>query len=165
MYAHQLINFARTKTNNIQVAEDIVQDIFVYLYTHRSIETNIKTYLFQTLKRKIYNYWRHEIIRTNYQAHIEYKGTSVADDVSTVLEAKELYNQFEEHISTLPPQCQKVFRLRREHHLSNKDIADKLGITVKAVEAQITMAIKKLRPHFDQVSSIAVLLTIYQTFN
>lgn len=49
------------------------------------------------------------------------------------------------YITTLPPQQQKVFLLSREQNLSNKEIAEELGISVKAVEANITRAIKYLK--------------------
>lgn len=160
-YYPALINFARKKTNNIHAAEDMVQDIFVYLYLHADVESNLKAYLFTALRRKIYNYWRHEMVRSNYQAYIEYKGTIQENNISEIVELKELKEDLEKQIEMLPPQCRKIFRLKKENHYSNKDVADMLGISVKTVEAQMTKALKMLRAHFDYYSFAGLMLTVY----
>lgn len=161
-YYAPLINFARKKTNNIQVAEDMVQDIFVHLYLHREVESNMEGYLYTALRRKIYNYWRHEMVKSNYQAYIEYKNESAREsNVSEIVELKELEEELEKQIGMLPPQCRKIFRLKKEKHCSNNDIAEMLGISVKTVEAHMTKALKILRAHFDYYSFIGLLLTIY----
>ncbi|MNY73194.1 RNA polymerase sigma factor [compost metagenome] len=45
----------------------------------------------------------------------------------------------------LPARCREVFQLSREQHLSNKEIAEKLGISEKTVSVQIMRALSKLR--------------------
>jgi len=163
-YYLALINFARKKTNNIQAAEDMVQDIFVHLCLHRKIESNLEGYLYTVLRRKIYNYWRHEMVRCNYQAYVTFSSEPPQErDASSLAELKELQEDLEKQIGRLPPQCQKIFRLKKEQHFSNKAIAELLGISIKTVEAQMNKALKMLRTHLDYYSFIVLLLIIYGT--
>ena len=69
-------------------------------------------------------------------------------------------------INDLPPVCQQVFRLSRFSDLSNREIADELDISVKAVEKHITKAFKVLRESLlpykkDYSSSLMMLLHVY----
>lgn len=62
---------------------------------------------------------------------------------------KEMSNTLHQLINELPEQCRRVFVMSRNEALSNKEIAEKLGISLKAVEANITRALKYLREHLD----------------
>jgi RNA polymerase sigma-70 factor (ECF subfamily) len=80
---------------------------------------------------------KHKLFELNYNAlqqldveHIDYI---------------QLLQLLEEAVSSLPPQCQQVFRLSRYDNLTNNEISEKLQITNKAVEANITRALKILR--------------------
>ena len=61
------------------------------------------------------------------------------------LETEELYRLIHEAILALPEKCRRVFVLSRQESLTNQEIAQKLDISVKTVEGQITTALKKIR--------------------
>ncbi len=132
---------------------------------HRDIQRNLEGYLFTALTRKIYNYWRHEIIHNNCEAAIEYKGVPAERDAAANMEYAELQQDLEQQIEKLPTQCQKIFRLKKESQYTNKEIAEHLGISVKTVEAQMTKALRILRTHFDYYSVAGLLLTVYEVMN
>ena len=58
---------------------------------------------------------------------------------------KELEEEIATYVETLPPQCRRIFLLSRTYGMKNKEIADQLGISIKAVEKQITKAIFGLK--------------------
>ena len=62
-----------------------------------------------------------------------------------VLLFRELSEKIQASVANLSPQCREVFRMSRFDDLPNKEIAQKLDISVKAVEANITRALKSLR--------------------
>ena len=62
-----------------------------------------------------------------------------------MLETEELYALIRAAVLDLPARCREVFTLSRDESLTNKEIADRLGISVKTVEAQITTALKRIR--------------------
>ena len=66
------------------------------------------------------------------------------DPLQSLLE-KELEQKIEEIVADLPEKCQLVFKLSRKKNLQNKEIAEKLGISIKTVEKHITTALSVLR--------------------
>jgi RNA polymerase sigma-70 factor (ECF subfamily) len=65
-------------------------------------------------------------------------------------------------ISVLPPRAKEVFLLRREKGLSNQEVASHLGVTVKAVEKQMTLCLKRIRRAFlDKGIPFIILLGLF----
>lgn len=151
-----LINHARIKTGDLEVAEDLVQDLFVHLYFNRNIEKNIEGYLFIALKRRILNYWRHQKVKDLSQVHVVERNYSNVEDMHQKVELKEFMEDLHTQVNYLPPQCQKVFKLKRADY-SNKEIATHLNISIKTVEAHFTKALSYLRSNLEY----PLLLYIY----
>jgi RNA polymerase sigma factor (sigma-70 family) len=78
-----------------------------------------------------------------------------ANIVDEEIEAKELQSIIDQRIATLPERCREVFYLSRFESLSNKKIAERLKISHKTVENQITKALKILH---SSVNKLAALL-------
>lgn len=147
-YVVRLLNTAFHKTNSRDLAQELVQEVFMELYLHRSkleIHTSIQGYLFTILRNKIFNYYRHELVQKKYRQFITLRGEQHALDSGKNLEGKELQDKVHSLIQELPPQCRTVFMLSREGVLSNKEIADKLNISVNTVEQHIRKARRILR--------------------
>ena len=76
------------------------------------------------------------------------------------LEASELEKQIQEALAALPGRCREVFLLNRFEGLRYQEIAERLGISVKTVEAQISKALRILRDQLkDHFSWFLILLT------
>ena len=134
--------------NDRDVAEDLVQDIFCKLWEKRAelqITVSVKAYLYQSTINHSLNYIkkvrRAEIRETEYQSFRP--GEDHAAD--TVYAVKELTGRVQLAVNTLPEACRNVFILSRFEHLSYKQIADALNISVKTVENQMVKALKHLR--------------------
>lgn len=128
--------------------KDIVQEVFVWLWQHRHglAIRSLPAYLRSAVKFKVANHIRSGVTRSGFleelaARHLSDAGWSAAE----LAEANELRTMIEGGISTLPDRCREIFRLSREEHLSNREIASYLGISVKTVEVQMTLALKKLR--------------------
>jgi RNA polymerase sigma-70 factor (ECF subfamily) len=136
-----------------KAAEDIVQEQFVYLWEKRdeiSISTSAKSYLFKAVRNKSINY-----IKSKY-ANIHFEDTAVIFDIaefstpSHKYETQELENIIDMAFKSLPDRCYHIFSLSRYSPLSNKQIAEKLNISEKTVENQITIALKKIKSYLDK---------------
>lgn len=129
-------------------SKDIVQDIFIWLWEHRSkVKIQIlKPYLKTAVKFKVANYIRKGNIRQSFfdQMAEFSSGLSTPSDEELV-ELKQLKEIIQQAIGDLPSKCQEIFRLSREGYLSNQEIADKLSISIKTVENQMTTAIRRVR--------------------
>jgi RNA polymerase sigma-70 factor (family 1) len=147
-YVVRLLNTAFQKTNSREMAQELVQEVFMELYLHRStitIHTSLQGYLFTILKNKIFNHYRHQLVQKKYRQFVVQRGEQLAHDSGKTLEGKELQDRVRVLIQELPVQCRTVFLLSREQQLSNKQIADQLNISVNTVEQHIRKARRILR--------------------
>jgi len=130
-------------------AEDLVQDVFLKFWKQRD-QLGIKISLKAYLRRSCVNACLDDIRK---QKKMQIVGTetilpiaaSTQPDASKQLENNELEQLINQTIDNLPPKCRSVFILSRKEQLSNKEIAEQLGVTIKTVEAHITTALKKIR--------------------
>jgi len=125
-------------------AEDISQDIFVKIWTHRDILPDIKsfnTYIYRMTRNAALNH-----IRGNHTL-VDISKMSILDDKDIEAEyyTKEKELLIRLTVEQMPPQRQRIFKMSREQGLSNDDISLKLGISKKTVENNITLALKELR--------------------
>lgn len=156
MYSNHVINLlaiAFRKTNDREVSKEIVQKVFIALHNNRASAHQINSlsaYLYTILKHRILDHFRKELAENKLhdQCRQMYVSTSESD-VYTYMQTKELESLLSEEISKLPPQCQIVFRMRRDHELSNKEIAGLLNISVNTVEQHMRKAIRILRIAFN----------------
>ncbi|HJX70975.1 MAG TPA: RNA polymerase sigma-70 factor [Bacteroidales bacterium] len=147
-YYPGLVVYADKFLENKHLAEEIVQGVFMKLWQDRryiEINSSVKSYLFQSVKYKCLDILKHRKIKNEYARKI-LNDQEPANEVTwdTYVES-ELYVILIREIEKLPPECQKVFRYSRIRNYTNKEIAEKLGISVKTVENQISKALKVLR--------------------
>jgi RNA polymerase sigma-70 factor (ECF subfamily) len=135
-----------------EIAEEIVQDLFIYLWEKRekiNIYSSIQSYLYRSVRNKSIDY-----LKSAY-ANLETEKEDIIINKEGYLnpaydiEIKELNIILEKAILKLPEKCYCIFTLSRNGGLSNKEIAGQLGITVKTVENQITIALKKIKEYLE----------------
>ena len=129
-----------------QVAEDIVADVFCRFWDNRifqHITTSYRAYLFKSVRHSAYNYIKFQLAR-NSQKQKSGKDES-GSDPSEILQYDELYQLLDKSINALPQQCKRVFLLSRMENKSYQVIAAELGISIKAIEAHISRALRILR--------------------
>ena len=138
--------------NNSEDAKEVVQDAFIKLWensVYRKDILEIKNYLFIVIRNRCLNMLRDKkkmIQEDNYERRIASLSYKLLEETSEdILLYRELSEKVQEAISSLPPKCGQVFKLSRTEDLSNKEIAQKLNISLKSVEANITRALKSLR--------------------
>lgn len=127
-------------------AEEIVQDFFVKLWERKqslTIETSLKNYLFRSVKNLCLNHIKHNKIKLQHAKQIiaEAEKQSFKHNFIEV----DLEKDIADSIASLPKKRQEIFRLSREEGLKYREIAEKMNISIKTVEAQMGLAIKTLR--------------------
>jgi RNA polymerase sigma-70 factor (family 1) len=130
------------------IAEDIVAEIFYQFYlkgTFREITTSYRAYLYKTVRHRAYNYLRWETQRTTNLDAL----ASFSDDATlqpdSITQYEELYQDVEETINALPPQCRKIYLMHRFESKKYTEIAKELQLAPKTVEVQIRKASHFLR--------------------
>ena len=146
-YYGYLCLFAVKIINDRESAEEIVQDFFVKLWEKREklqIETSVKNYLFRSVKNLCLNFIKHNKTKMRYTQIIVSEVESNFSDENHYPEI-ELPEKIEESINSLPEKRREIFRLSRQEGLKYHEIAQKLNISIKTVETQMSLAIKTLR--------------------
>lgn len=129
------------------VIQDMVQEVFVTLFTKRKELGHIielKGWLFACLRNRIINEVRNTRLHQLHHEQIMAQTTDVTHLHSTY-DAQVLEKQFEHALNQLSNRSRTVFLLSRKENLSNKTIAEKLQVSLKAVEKHITSALKIMR--------------------
>ena len=127
---------------------DIVQQVFVKLWDKRfdvDIDDNIKSYLYRATKNTALNFIdkNKRIIKIDNDKLSDMPEYSV--ERNTDFLSGQVENAISNAISELPEKCKLVFTLSRYTDKTNREIADELNISIKAVEKHISRALKELR--------------------
>lgn len=147
-YVVYLVNIAVKKTDSLDNAKELVQDVFLSFYLRGKelqASNSLKPYLFTALKNKIYNHYYKQLSREKYEKTVANDLRIVTNNLQDDYEAKELNRQLQEKINKLPPQCRTVFLMSREEQLSYKEIAERLNISINTVDQHIQKALRILR--------------------
>ncbi|WP_051360076.1 RNA polymerase sigma-70 factor [Adhaeribacter aquaticus] len=151
-------------TQNMEAAEDIVQEVFIHFWDSDLLQTIAlpESYLFKAALNKALNYTtgqkRRATLGGQYSAQQPVSGNNTEQE----LELAELQKKTDEAIASLPPVCRKVFLLSRYEEMSHKEIAEFLQISPNTVDNHIKKALSILRKVL--LSSLLPLAPIYFTF-
>lgn len=149
-------------------AEEAVQDVFLRLWQQKdqlAIETNLQAYLYRAVHNQSMNMLNHAKVKEKYQQYAQQRHPQYADGPAQQMQARELQQQITKAMAKIPEKCRTVFHLSRQEELSYKEIADRLGLSVKTVENQVAKALKILRTELkDYLPMLAVLVTIFTLF-
>jgi len=148
-----LVLFANKFVADLDTARELVQDFFVYLWEYKErlvIKVSIKSYMYTSVKNRCINFLKSKkrVMSLDDLKHDLDEGTSFFEHMVY----SEYENEFLQEIKKLPPRCQEVFRLKRFQNKSNQEIADILDISIKTVEAQMSIALKRLRELSEKLS-------------
>lgn len=144
-YWELLYRIAQSLLQDRDHAMDIVQDVWLSLWERRKqIENqNIRAYLIQAVKFKVYKAWRDGKITTEQEEYLAI--LPAPEKADEPLQQQELEEQLLQSIDELPRKCREVFRLSRYEHRSNSEIAQELNLSKRTVETHISHALKHLR--------------------
>lgn len=156
IYFPKLVRFAREFVLSTEDAENIIQDIFIYLWEHQVLLdtlTNLNAFLFTLVKNKCIDQLRHrkllerkrEEFKIVLDKEIQLKLYALQQFDENALSNEDIEIILNNAINSLPEKCREVFILSRMEGLKNREIAERLNISAKTVENQMTTAIRKLR--------------------
>lgn len=152
---HYALGFVKLK----EEAEDIVQNTFIYLWTHRDqIEYtgSVYAYLSRAVKNACIDYKLHEEVKSRYEREILAGGQEA--DVDEGENFEELYARLQEVMNALPAKCREIFILGCVDGMSYREIAEQLGISVNTVKTQMKVAYRKIKGEFEGRDSKFMLL-------
>jgi RNA polymerase sigma-70 factor (family 1) len=152
-------------THSGNIAEEIVQEVFVSLWIKRgqvAVATNPEGYLIAMLHNSIYSHFRKLALERAMKKKIGQQEDIDASPVEDILLAKENREMLEAVISQLPPQQRIVFKLSRQQGLSREQIACQLHISPHTVKNHLQQAIRFIRAYYKTGASAFIWVAIWQ---
>jgi len=143
-----LVRYAGTLIKDQDTAEEIVQDLFVRLWQERekiNIESSLNGYLFRSVHNRCLHHFEHMKVVERHAQEMAFESELNTEDPAEALQYKELQAKIAAVIERLPERCGKIFCLNRFEGLKYSEIAEKLSISVKTVEANMGKALKEFR--------------------
>ena len=147
-YYTDLYYFTRKFLNNKEVAEEIVQDVFINIWENRAslnINSSIKSYLYTAVKNRAINYLKSKINNIDFVAIDNVAHENLVLQTEQSVETEELDDLIQKAVLSLPPRCKEMFHLSRNSGMTYQEIADALGVSKETVKTQISEAIKKIK--------------------
>jgi RNA polymerase sigma-70 factor (ECF subfamily) len=143
-----LVKYARTLIKDQDTAEEIVQDLFFRLWQDKEklkIESSLNGYLFRAVHNRCLHYIEHLKVVERHAKEISFEAEESSENPSEILQYKELQAKIARIIENLPGRCGKIFCMNRFEGLKYSEIAEKLSVSVKTVEANMGRALKEFR--------------------
>jgi RNA polymerase sigma-70 factor (family 1) len=155
-----LVRYCMQRLYSQEDAEEIVQDIFIKLWVRReelNYSPSLKSYLYRTALNRIINFQEHQQVRNAHRTHVLTESNHVSSE-SASINAKEIQWLAAEAVNSMPKKRKMVYELSRRDGLSYAEIAEKMGVSVKTVEAHLTAALVQMRTHLKDYLPVAVIL-------
>lgn len=147
-YFRRLFLFCLPLIRSKESAEEIVNDVFVHIWEKRAMleeVDNIEVYLYVAVKNRAFDYIRKSSSnKTEDISEIASQSITFTLDPEQLMITAEMKKKIEIAISQLPPRCKLIFKLIKEDGLKYKEVAAVLDISIKTVEAQLAIALKRL---------------------
>ncbi|WP_346236681.1 RNA polymerase sigma-70 factor [Niabella insulamsoli] len=148
LFYTKLLRFADAITNDQQVAEEAVSEVFVNIWRNRArlLEIqNLNSYLYIATKNIAVRYSiRHGRRSAREMNELEIAQAKYDHTPEDILLNKEIISEYEAAVAQLPLKCRNIYRLAKQDGLRYKEIAAILNISVKTIDAQLAIAIKKI---------------------
>lgn len=145
LYYETIRSFAYYKTGDVDLADDIVQEVFLKLWSNLKDvkEETVKALLYTIASNTIKNHFKHQKVVFNFQKQDQNNNTE--DEADSSLRQEELNRKLQDALAEIPEKAREVFLMNRIEGLTYIDIAERLGLSVKAIEKRMSEALSILR--------------------
>ena len=144
-YYESIRSFAYYKTGDVDLADDIVQEVFLKLWTNRNDVKGdtVKSLLYTIASNTIKNHFKHQKVVYSFQKQDQ--SNEFSDEADSDLRQEEMNRKLQDALAEIPEKSREVFLMNRIEGLTYSDIADRLGLSVKAIEKRMSEALSILR--------------------
>ena len=147
-YYSSLCAFSMQYLQDQNAVEDLIQDFFVSLWIEAAelkICTSLRAYLFRGVKNRCLDIKKHQKVTEKYRTYMLFSADGQDNSIDHYLAESELRQAIEKSLKKLQPRCREIFVLSRLNGSTNQEISERLGISKRTVELQVTNALKILR--------------------
>jgi len=143
--------------HNKEACAEIVHDIFLQLWLkrHQLEITSFQQYVTAAARYNVYKRWQQQDKQVVYLDNLPEQ--AIRNEADDNIRYKELSSSVDTHLQELPERCREIFHLSRREHFSINEIAERLGISKRTVENQITRALQHLRHNMGDIYILALI--------
>lgn len=164
-YYTGLCVYSKSITKDHHVAEEIVEDLFIYLWVNAAtldIKTSLQSYLYRSVHNNSIKYLNKQKTKSKVFDHYQFNDKEILNTATNEtpfigMITRELGEKAEIILTSLPEKCREIYILNRYHNLSYPEIAQRLNISLGTVKTQMSRAFKKFR---DELGEYLTLLFI-----
>ena len=173
LYFNQIVGFCTEFIKDRDQAKNIAQEAFLKLWLNKEKVqkiNGIRAFLYTSAKSDCLNLFRHKkVVQKYFDSSLRKREESLNVEVLNAMNfdtvmLKELEDLIEGSVNELPDRCKQVFKMRRVEFKKNKEIAVELDISIKAVEANMTRALKHLKNKLSDYLPAMILLIVFYCF-
>lgn len=167
MYSKRLYVYSLQLTKSKEDSEEIVQDVFVRLWTNREKiynEESLRSLLYIMAKHYFLNAYRSKVNSPIYEEYVTQCDERLSENIAEYLEYEEFEKRFHRWVEQLPLTQQKIIKLSKLEGMSNKGVADILSLSEQTVKNQLSLALKTLRERFKNTICTVALLSVNFTY-
>lgn len=157
-YYEPLCHFAFKYLKDIDSAEEVVQEFFYIYWKNREniqINTSLKSYLYQAVKNNALKQIEHMAVKERYAKEMKLQQEVFSQNEPSSIEYTELNEVIDKTLNQLPERCREIFMLSRFEGLKYHEIAKRLSISVKTVEANMGKALQLFRTNLSIYDKLA----------
>lgn len=147
-YHKKIYSYSYQYLKNHSHTEELLQSVFVSLWEHRlSLDKSlpVSNYIYRCAANKIYDFLRQKYVHGKFVEHQKNHAQTGENNTIEEVYLTDLKESIDSIIDSLPPQQKNIFVMSRYKYLTNKEIANKMNISVRTVEAHIYNVIKTIR--------------------
>ncbi|MEP5613747.1 MAG: RNA polymerase sigma-70 factor [Cyclobacteriaceae bacterium] len=143
LYFESLRGFLYYKTGDMDLSEDLVQEVFIKLWEKRGKikKDTVKSLLYTMGTNMMINHFKHKKVVMSHQGDVGAQNRSEFGSPQFILEEKEFEQKLNKVLQSLPEGCREVFLMNRIDKLKYEEIAERLELSVKAIEKRMSKAI------------------------
>jgi len=156
-YIKRLGPFVDKMVRSPELAEEIVQDIFVQLWINRHLLTDVKhptSYLFNMATNKTLDHLKKIANNSKLMDRIAYRSSEISNETEERLIFRESAQIIEMAVASLPQQRKLIYHLSRNEGLTNEEIAERLQLSRQTVKNQLVHALKSIREYTEKRASV-----------
>lgn len=161
LYFSRMRRFAKEYVLFDEDAENIVQDVFMFLWEKRDvldIQVSLVSYIFMLVKNRCLDYLRHKVVADEYKQELSVKLSALELLNNSFTSDEEIASILRNAIDKLPERCREIFLKSRVEGKRYREIADELHLSVNTVENQMSIALKKLRVELKDYLPLLIFL-------
>jgi len=165
-YSEPLFLAAFRKVRSKETAEELVQNLFISLWTKREQQQiqKLEPYLQSAIRYQVIDLIRSRILRERYMQYAKEQWAADENASESKLLLQELSLAIDNTIKKLPEKTQEIFRLSRYEHRSVKEIAQSMNLSEKAVQYHVTQSLKFMRLHLKEFMLMNSVMAVFARF-